>query len=43
MPDETVSLEGDGSQDQLRSVSMGFLLANDVPILLWCVGIVRSR
>ena len=31
-----VSLEGDGSKDKLKSVSVGFLLANDVPRLLSC-------
>ena len=31
-----VSLEGDGIQDQLQSVSMRFFLANDAPRLLWC-------
>ena len=31
-----VLLEGDGSRGQLKSVLMGFLLANDVPRLLSC-------
>ena len=31
-----VSLEGGGSKDQLKSMSMGFLLTNDVPRLLSC-------
>ena len=35
-PDEMVSLEGDGSKDQLKSESMGVLLAKGVPRLPWC-------
>ena len=31
-----VSFEGDSRKDQLKSVSVGFLLANDVPRLLSC-------
>ena len=31
-----VSLEGNGSKDQLKSESMGIILANDVPRLTWC-------
>ena len=36
VPDDMVSLESDGSQDKLQSVSMRIFLANDVPRLLWC-------
>ena len=36
VPDDMVSLQGDGGKDQLESVSMGFLLANDIPRLLSC-------
>ena len=30
VPDEMVTIEGDSSKDQLKSVSMGSFLANDV-------------
>ena len=36
VPDEMVLVEGNGSQDQLQSVPMRFLLANNDPRLLWC-------
>ena len=36
VPDGMVSLQSDGGKDQLESVSMGFLLANDIPRLLSC-------
>ena len=31
-----ISLDGDGSKDQLKSESMGILLAKDVPKLARC-------
>ena len=31
-----VSLKGDGSKDQLKSVSIGIILAKDFPRLTWC-------
>ena len=36
VPDEVVSLQCYCSQDQLESVSMRFLVANDIPRLTWC-------
>ena len=36
VPDNMVTLKGDGSKDQLKSESMGFFLANAVPRLLSC-------
>ena len=38
VPNEMVSIEGDGSKDHLKSVSIEFPLANDVPQLSSCDG-----